>query len=59
MKDVPGFNIKLTPIKPITNTIAVRKLIFSFKVGKASKPINKGDVAFNKVASDKPIFPMA
>lgn len=52
---VPGFKIKTTPIKPITNATAVPIETFSFSIGIDIKPMNKGDVAFNKVDSDKPI----
>jgi hypothetical protein len=34
---------------------AVSVETFSLSIGIDNKPINKGDVAFNKVDSDKPI----
>lgn len=52
---VPGFKINTTPIKPITNATAVSIDTFSLSIGIDNKPINNGDVAFNKVDSDKPI----
>ena len=37
----------------------VLKFILALRIGTANKAINKGDAAFNNVASDKPIFAMA
>ena len=51
--------MKTTPINPTMSAMLVEKDTFSFNMGMDIKPINKGDVAFNNVDSDKPICPMA
>ena len=57
--DVPGFKIRITPINPISKMKKIMKLTLSLRIGTANNAINKGDAAFNNVASDKPIFAIA
>ena len=57
--DVPGFKIRTTPKNPMSKIKKIFKLIRSLRIGKANNAMNKGDAAFNNVASDKPIFAIA
>ena len=56
---MPGFKISIMPINPNIKVKKILKLILSLRIGIANKAINKGDVALNSVASDKPMFVIA
>ena len=56
---MPGFKISITPINPTIKVKKILELILSLRIGTANKAINRGDVAFNNVASDKPMFVIA
>ena len=56
---MPGFKISITPINPTIKVKKILELILSLRIGAANKAINRGDVAFNSVASDKPMFVIA